>query len=35
MWAEVDPRRTPKEPGFNLERLFIEELINVVHCLLN
>jgi hypothetical protein len=32
---EVDPRRTLKESGFNLERLFIEELINSVHYLLN
>jgi hypothetical protein len=32
MWAEVDPRRTLKQCGFNLERLFIEELINMDYC---
>lgn len=35
MWAKVDPRGMPKESGFNLEGLFIEELINIVHYLLN
>jgi hypothetical protein len=31
MWAEVGSGRTLKETGFNLERLFIEELINMMH----
>jgi hypothetical protein len=32
---KVDPRGTLKKSGFNLEQLFIEELINTVPYLLN
>jgi hypothetical protein len=35
MWAEVDYLRTQKDSGLNIERLFIEELINIVPCVLN
>jgi hypothetical protein len=35
MWAEFDPRRTLMESVFNLERLFIKELINMVALFIN
>jgi hypothetical protein len=34
MWAEANPRRT-MEFKFILKRLFIEQVINIVHYLLN
>lgn len=35
MRAQVDPRRKQNESGFNLERIFIQQIINIIHCLVN